>query len=412
MLKPRPDNPKGFWEHRGITEINDRVLAQFGGSYFDPPHFPVGWEKLPELEELRDHARRVVAEDFGKSPNWCWKDPRTCLTLPFWQQLLPRMQYIICIRNPTDVAHSLHRRDGLPFSRSSNLWVQHVNAAFSATREQRRLVLFYEDMMEDWQKYLYPLAEFVNGSAGPPSDDIREQAEAFVDKELRHHSTTLPESLSQASVSFEAKALYLFLRLRAMGLERDGTEGVFSEELFEPLVDQAAAAVERSQRLQAMCEQLKVDGQRLGAQYQQLAAQLEGLEAHRQKVERQLASEQGRVHELKVIRDQLQEQLAQNLAQLSALGSELEKVRANAERFAGQRDAALVSAQQSASERDAALAVLNDLRRQLADIESSVAWKAVSRARATKDFLVPRGTQRRHLYDWGLALLKNGLHRE
>jgi hypothetical protein len=65
-----------------------------------------------------------------------------------------------------------------------------------------------------------------------------------------------------------------------------------------------------------------------------------------------------------------------------------------------------------ASERDTALVALSDLRRQLTDIESSLAWRTISKARTTKDFLVPPGTQRRQFYDLGLAFLKNGLHRE
>jgi hypothetical protein len=40
---------------------------------------------------------------------WGWKDPATCLTLAFWQTLLPHMRYVICIRNPLDVAISMER---------------------------------------------------------------------------------------------------------------------------------------------------------------------------------------------------------------------------------------------------------------------------------------------------------------
>ena len=34
------------------------------------------------------------------APVWGWKDPRTCLTLPFWQDVIGSIRYVICIRNP------------------------------------------------------------------------------------------------------------------------------------------------------------------------------------------------------------------------------------------------------------------------------------------------------------------------
>ena len=86
-------NPKGYWEHQGFIELNDRILAWAGGSYSRPPTFPVGWDTAPCLEHLRASALALIHRDFANAEIWGWKDPRTCLTLPFWQRILPCMRY-------------------------------------------------------------------------------------------------------------------------------------------------------------------------------------------------------------------------------------------------------------------------------------------------------------------------------
>jgi len=399
MLQPRPDNPSGYWEHQVINGINDQILARFGGSYFDPPDFPIDWQESPKLQDLREQASELFAQEFANQPSWGWKDPRTCLTLPFWQRQLPEMQYVICVRNPADVALSLHKRDGLPFGRSVALWLVHMNAVLQGTRGHRRTILFYEDFMLDWSKQLNLLAQFVNGSTDCLTEEIQARAAVFVDQELHHHSTPLAENLSHPEISIEAKALYLLLREAKPDAEQQ-TSGAASS-ILETFAEQAASETRRSKRLDAQIEQLRANRQQLEAQYEHLKVVHEQLDVHRHKVERQLMAEQGRARGLAVVRAQLEKELSEKLVLLSdarracdALEGKVQPLRERAEKLAG--------------ERDNATAMINELRRQLDDVESSLAWKAVSKARATKDFLIPLGTRRRHLYDLGLGILKNG----
>ena len=78
------------------------------------------------IDDVRQRAQALIQDQFAEAQMWGWKDPRTCLTLPFWQQLLPNMRYIICLRNPVDVARSLEQRDSLSAEESSNLWLAYV----------------------------------------------------------------------------------------------------------------------------------------------------------------------------------------------------------------------------------------------------------------------------------------------
>jgi hypothetical protein len=93
--EPVADNPKGYWEHNEITSISDAILKRYGGSWDEPPLLPPGWETSAAIDDLRHHAQQLIQDQFAEVQLWGWKDPRSCLTLPFWQQLLPDMRYII-----------------------------------------------------------------------------------------------------------------------------------------------------------------------------------------------------------------------------------------------------------------------------------------------------------------------------
>ena len=128
----RPDNPKGFWEYQPILDLNDEILGRLGGNWHEPPALPPGWETAAEFADLRQKARDLVARSFA-SGDWGWKDPRTCLTLPFWKQILPPVHYVICMRSPAEVAASLEKRDGFPIEKSIRLWQIYTGAAIEQT---------------------------------------------------------------------------------------------------------------------------------------------------------------------------------------------------------------------------------------------------------------------------------------
>ncbi len=54
-------NPEGFWEHRGLIDINDGVLSELGGGWDFPPVFQDGWENLPALDPWRAKASEMIA---------------------------------------------------------------------------------------------------------------------------------------------------------------------------------------------------------------------------------------------------------------------------------------------------------------------------------------------------------------
>src|SRR5215470_7859724 len=120
LMPPQEDNPEGFWEHLGFVALNEELLNELGGAWDLPPKTNEDFNTA-RLDPLRLKARLLI-DKFHLSTVWGWKDPRNSLTLPFWQQLLPRLKTIVVVRNPLEVAHSMRERNGTSYSFGLRLW--------------------------------------------------------------------------------------------------------------------------------------------------------------------------------------------------------------------------------------------------------------------------------------------------
>jgi len=120
LMPPAPDNPDGFWENLSFVAMNDELLNELGGAWDLPPRSTRFIEK--RFDEMRAKARLLVSA-FSRSTVWGWKDPRNSLTLPFWRVIVPKLRTIIVVRNPLEVAYSLHHRNGVSFHLGLSLWV-------------------------------------------------------------------------------------------------------------------------------------------------------------------------------------------------------------------------------------------------------------------------------------------------
>jgi hypothetical protein len=212
LLGPGPDNPLGFWEHAEFVDLNDEILRLLGGNWHEPPTFEPGWERSQALSGLRGAAVETIRRDFGRSELWGWKDPRACLTLPFWQLLIPGMRYVICLRNPVDVARSLASRDGFSAEKAGRLWLDHVEASLRHTDGEDRLILFYEDVMADWPGALARLSGFIGEPEAAGFEHLRTAVWDTVRQDLHHHRSSTRDVVDHPELPEPAKALHLLLR--------------------------------------------------------------------------------------------------------------------------------------------------------------------------------------------------------
>ncbi len=220
LVSPAAANPKGFWEHRPIVKVNQAIFNRLKVKSYYSPEFTSQWENSFALDDLRAQALEIVKQDFENADLWGWKDPRTCLTLPFWQKLLPPMKYVFCLRNPVEVARSLERRDGLALEKGIYFWLVYMKHALEHTAVQQRIFLNYTSVMED-RRELRRLSEFIGKPERAEHRDVQEAIQNFIDKSLRHHHAPMLDADKADESNARSQAIYKAQRVYAE-LAQDG----------------------------------------------------------------------------------------------------------------------------------------------------------------------------------------------
>ena len=101
-------NKYGYYEDMEFYEINQGIFQRnsldwpaFDGSLTSPDKSEISAAKT--LSSKRDRQHSV----------WGFKDPRVCLLLPFWKQVLSNPRFLIVLRNPYNCMDSVKRRSTL-----------------------------------------------------------------------------------------------------------------------------------------------------------------------------------------------------------------------------------------------------------------------------------------------------------
>lgn len=197
------DNLKGNRESLLINELNDAVLKYSGGRWDSPPE---------ELKWTNDHIQRrddVLSSALAtNSAGWCFKEPRTLITLPFWLHRTPPINFVGTFRDPIKVAVSLLVRPfvSIPLRRGLQLWLDY----------NRRL-------LAQWEKHPFPLISFdlqpknytqrlkqIIGELNQWMDLSPDNAETFFAQELRqsHPIRAIAANDEEQKLIDDAQALH------------------------------------------------------------------------------------------------------------------------------------------------------------------------------------------------------------
>lgn len=208
LMAAAPSNRSGHWEITALTECNDLLLRDVGGRWSGPPA-ERDWHPAAVAGAAGDEARALVADLLPGRP-WAWKDPRLCLTLPFWQQVLTGpLAMVVCLRNPLEIAASLRDRNGFGLPYGLALWERYLRSLWGHLEGHPVLVLDYGTVLASPESVIGELAAFVEARTGVVADpSAREAAVASLDGGERHHETDLAAVAADPTVSPEQRALF------------------------------------------------------------------------------------------------------------------------------------------------------------------------------------------------------------
>lgn len=189
-------NPKGFWEHAEIVSIHNQLLEAFDSSWDDDRPLPDRWWRTSTAATFRMMLLAVLRRDFGGHSLWLVKDPRLCRLLPLWLDMFDELEcqphFVISLRNPADVAHSLRMRDALPEAQSCMLWLSHMLDAEYLTRGLPRVFISYDRLLTNWRQVAIDIEQTLSLSWPLPIVQASSKVDAFLDPALCHHAGDIP----------------------------------------------------------------------------------------------------------------------------------------------------------------------------------------------------------------------------
>jgi len=148
LLEANNGNEEGHFEDVEFLRIHEEILTSN-----DFPASGYVYDKeidisIYQLEKLKS----VIKIKNQRYKQWGWKEPRTCLFLPLYRELLPNSKYLIIFRDYPAVVNSLLKRDFASVEEkylARNFFPRLVWTYF---RRNRRKEKFYHDNTEYFLK--------------------------------------------------------------------------------------------------------------------------------------------------------------------------------------------------------------------------------------------------------------------
>ncbi len=188
MIEAKGDNERGFWEGRGVIDLDEKALEKFGSWWG-------GWqsvdtERLLASRQLVEGAQELVRKEFRDADIIVLKDPRVSRLLPLWQQALEeegfRCVHVVALRHPGAVADSLRRRNKLSPEAATLSWLAHTLDAEEHTREQQHVFVSFENLLRDWRSEMDRVSRALDIAWPEAPDAVAEAVDEFIEPDLAH----------------------------------------------------------------------------------------------------------------------------------------------------------------------------------------------------------------------------------
>lgn len=315
-------NERGHYEDLDFYEFHARVLRAHGAG-------AEGFacvESLSVPESLRPAAAALVEARAQAGVPWGWKDPRTCLFLDFWGDLVPEARFLFVFRSPWDVMDSLFRRGDEVFAanpaHAARVWLEYNRRIVDFLRRNRTRSLLVEvgQLAADPAGVFAAIRSRLVVPVGQPPERF--------ERELLARDETAARASLVACFLPEAVALYDEMRGLAGMPERGSASSAGGAAVPEQAIREWARASAAGARLKqfeserdaAVAARLQAEEtlaatardaeSRIAAAVEAAVADaMAAAEARVASLERRLSAAEGRVRELAAVRDELSDQL-------------------------------------------------------------------------------------------------------
>lgn len=216
FLDAQPENPTGYWEDKGIVDLDERVLKALGLKWDDVSPIDLRQFARWRMWRLRSAASRYLHRRFLAHALWGFKDPRTIRLLPFWRRVLRECgvddAYLLVIRNPSSVSASLFARQAMDVETAQRLWLVYMVPFLDELADRPLAVVDYDLLMLEPRGQLERIARKLALRCGAAvTDAVEAFAREFLDVKLRHTVFSLEEIDASTEAGLLTRDAYALL---------------------------------------------------------------------------------------------------------------------------------------------------------------------------------------------------------
>src|SRR5271165_3419586 len=428
-----PSNARGHWERREIVEFHDRILGLFNRDYAGRFHdfaLPVAWWADPRVVQIRREIIAFLEQRMGEG-YFGFKDPRTVRLIPMWHQIFNELKLapriVLCLRNPAQVARSLHAREGLDPANGEYRWLVHMTDFYRYASNFDCCGLEYEEWFDNPVANIEKLQKFLDLPWQQSEADLGLVLSGIIDPAARHDDSdhravgqplvrTLYKLTGQASQEAAARDQIAYIVSQFVSFQQlqrpllQAFEGVAEIAAKYPEIEQKASGLrkavsERDALVDATKLRANAAESRLADAFAEIEAQsgqiVELAREHDERAEREiaLAEHSRRADELRAALQVVQSEAAAREAALQHAEQKAQERRATAEAIEGEMATlreALALAERETQERGAAAEAVQTevwgLRGRLARSEGEAQQRAAAAAALQAEIVTLQGT--------------------
>lgn len=211
VINASPENPKGFWENYEIVCIHQELLHALNLDWDSDKVINKETLQSPLISPYRDKLKSFILNKLALHKQWMWKDPRTCILMPLWTEILKEIcAAVVCVfvvRNPIDVAQSLVARNNFSTEKAYRLWLMHNLSALNNVLNVKTVFISYESFLKNWKIELKRSVGLLDIPWTGEEDNLFHKMNDFIDPSLQHNSTMV----NLNSVPIHVRELYNYL---------------------------------------------------------------------------------------------------------------------------------------------------------------------------------------------------------
>ncbi len=213
LAPPHINNPKGFMERNDVIDVNTELLHAAGMDIITHSGLNVEWVDEDRLAACREKAASILTELERHGPVWATKDPRLCITLPFWLPLLSNAHVLVPVRHPMDIASSMQRRGDCSIHTALAFWEVQTVCIIRSSQDLPVLLIDHRELMRSPATAARRIADAWGNSLSIPDE---EKLASWIDPTLAH-SEADEETWQQASTTYQQELYRAFSTGEAWG---------------------------------------------------------------------------------------------------------------------------------------------------------------------------------------------------